>query len=70
LIKPAYQTVARARDEAVSKLIADWVYTNQRLNLVAKKRLMDEMPGLQTGPEKFGRPALWGAQGNVARVEL
>ena len=24
------------------------------------RRLMDEMPRLQTGPEKFGRPALYG----------
>ena len=58
LIKPSIQTAARARDEAMSKLFEDGVYANQRLSLGRRGRLMDEMPRLQTGPEKLGRPAL------------
>jgi hypothetical protein len=36
LIKPSTSTVARARDEVMSKLFDDGAYAHQRLNLGAK----------------------------------
>src|SRR4029077_13485927 len=35
-------------------------YANQRLNLAKLGRPTEEMPRFRTGPEKLGRPGLWG----------
>jgi hypothetical protein len=45
----------------ISKPVADGAYANQRLSFAAigkAHQRINEMPRLQTGPEKLGRPAL------------
>ena len=59
LDKTGHSTAIRARDEAISKPIADGVYANQRLNFATIwEGLFGEIPGLQTGLEKIDRPEL------------